>query len=113
MGKQELLGYVQRRIEVECDNLKAMLLEKNSNYGNSAVYPVRVFSKASPREQINVRMDDKLSRIANMGESVDESLEQTEFDLAGYIILKRVEQHMRDIEDQMSNLAAADAGGVI
>jgi hypothetical protein len=48
----------------ECDELKAMLLEKNQAYGNSALDPVRVFSKATRVEQILVRLDDKLSRLA-------------------------------------------------
>lgn len=39
-----------------------MLLAKNAAYGNSALEPVRIFSKADPTEQIRVRIDDKLSR---------------------------------------------------
>lgn len=76
----------QKRIAEECDAIKAELLKKNAAYGNSATDPVRVFSKASNEEQILVRLDDKLSRLArghNAGEDVI-------FDLIGYLILLRV-----------------------
>lgn len=71
----------------ECDKIKAMLLEKNRKYGNSAINPKRIFSKADDVEQINVRIDDKLSRIESG--QVDED-EDVELDLIGYLILKRV-----------------------
>jgi len=70
----------------ECDALKALLLRKNAAYGDSALDPVRIFSKADPIEQIKVRLDDKLSRLAR-GSSDDEDVEQ---DLMGYLILLRV-----------------------
>lgn len=69
-----------------CDELKALLLEKNQAYGNSAAEPMRIFSKADPIEQINVRIDDKLSRLA-YGQEYNN--EDTELDLLGYLILKR------------------------
>jgi hypothetical protein len=77
---------VQRLIAEACDELKAMLLMKNRAYGNSAIEPLRIFSKASPREQINVRLDDKLSRIAR-GEAAGED---PKWDIVGYLILDRV-----------------------
>lgn len=76
----------QRAIAAECDAVKATLLQKNENYGDSLTNPVRVFSKASPVEQVLVRLDDKLSRIIrgnNAGEDV-------EADLLGYLIMLRV-----------------------
>lgn len=76
----------QRAIAEECDRLKALLIEKNRAYGNSALDPVRVFSKASPEEQILVRIDDKLSRLAR-GSAAGEDVVQ---DLLGYLILLRV-----------------------
>jgi len=72
-------------IASECDAIKAMLLAKNAAYGNSALDPVRVFSKASTDEQIRVRLDDKLSRLmrgSNAGEDV-------EADIIGYLVLMR------------------------
>lgn len=74
----------------ECDSVKELLLKKNEAYGNSALDPVRIFSKASPVEQIRVRIDDKLSRLAR-GHALDnESLGDTIQDLIGYLILYRV-----------------------
>lgn len=74
----------------ECDRIKEMLLEKNRAYGSSALEPMRIFSKAPTDEQINVRIDDKLSRLAR-GSAAGEDVE---FDLVGYIVLKRVLRRM-------------------
>ena len=71
-----------------CDELKALLLSKNAAYGNSALNPLRFFSKVAPIEGINVRMDDKLSRIQRGAEGDDG--EDAEWDLAGYLVLKQV-----------------------
>lgn len=76
------------RIAMVCDEVKDMLLQKNAAYGDSALQPLRIFSSASPIEQINVRIDDKLSRLAR-GSAAGED---TELDLIGYLILKRVAQ---------------------
>jgi hypothetical protein len=70
-----------------CDQLKELLLEKNRKYGDSALNPVRVFSKASPIEQIKVRLDDKLSRLRNQQDDEDEDVLT---DLIGYIVLYKV-----------------------
>ena len=71
----------------KCDELKALLLEKNRKYGNSALEPARIFSKASAEEQILVRIDDKLNRIKNRQNDEDEDVIM---DLAGYLILLMV-----------------------
>lgn len=71
----------------ECLSLAEMLIEKNRRYGNSALDPVRVFSDASPVEQILVRMDDKLSRIKSAQGDDDEDPVN---DLLGYLILLRL-----------------------
>lgn len=64
-----------------------MLLEKNIAYGNSALHPVRVFSKSSTVEQLYVRLDDKLNRIQK-GQSFpgDNDLD----DMIGYLALLKV-----------------------
>ena len=64
-----------------------MLIEKNAAYGNSALDPVRVFSQASPEEQLLVRIDDKLSRLQRGSEYADED---TVTDLIGYLILLQI-----------------------
>lgn len=70
-----------------CNQLRELLLEKNRKYGDSALSPVRVFSKSDPLEQIRVRLDDKLSRLRN--QSVDED-EDVITDLIGYLVLYKV-----------------------
>jgi hypothetical protein len=77
----------QAAIAQVCDDVKRTLLEKNRAYGNSALDPVRIFSRADPVEQLNVRIDDKLSRIARGREYAGDD---TELDLIGYLVLKRV-----------------------
>jgi len=77
-------------IALECDALKELLLSKNAAYGDSAVNPVRIFSKADTIEQIKVRIDDKLSRLAR-GSAAGEDVEQ---DLLGYLILLRVARRL-------------------
>lgn len=73
-------------IRRECDALAEMLIAKNRAYGDSALNPVRIFSRASPEEQILVRIDDKISRITH-GEAAGEDVI---LDLLGYLILLRV-----------------------
>lgn len=85
-GQAHALAAVQTMIADMCDGIKEMLLAKNRAYGNSALEPLRVFSKAPTDEQINVRIDDKLSRIAR-GQAAGEDVE---LDLIGYLVLKRV-----------------------
>ena len=70
------------------DKIESTLLMKNIEYGNSVLEPVRVFSNANPIEQINVRLDDKLSRMLN---DCDKTIkEDTVFDFMGYLILKMI-----------------------
>ncbi|MCX5674880.1 MAG: hypothetical protein NTX87_07715 [Planctomycetota bacterium] len=78
---------VQSAIAQVCDDVKSILLEKNRAYGNSALAPLRIFSRADPVEQLNVRIDDKLSRIARGREF---GSDDTELDLIGYLVLRRV-----------------------
>ena len=77
----------QELIAQECDAVKEMLLAKNLKYGNSAIEPCRFFSNADPIEQINVRLDDKLSRL--LSGRLDED-EDVELDIMGYLVLKRI-----------------------
>ncbi len=73
-------------IAEECDRVKAMLLEKNAAYGNSALDPVRIFSRANPVEQLLVRIDDKLSRLARGAAAGEDVIS----DLLGYLVLLRI-----------------------
>ena len=81
----------EEQVTAILDDIHEMLLEKNKAYGNSALNPVRIFSKASASEQIRVRIDDKLSRVArgsNAGEDVVR-------DLIGYLVLLRIAEPKR------------------
>ena len=78
----------QEAIKGECVAIMEMLLKKNKDYGDSALNPVRIFSNVDNIEQINVRIDDKLSRIKN--KKLKNIKEDTELDLIGYLILKRI-----------------------
>lgn len=75
---------VQEAIGVECKALAEFLQGKNQAYGNSALEPLRILSKASPMQGILVRVDDKLNRLLNGGEYPgDNDLK----DLVGYLVL--------------------------
>lgn len=67
-----------------------MLVQKNRAYGNSALEPLRLFSKATPMEQLLVRLDDKLSRLARGSDAGEDVV----LDLLGYLILLRVAQRL-------------------
>lgn len=89
-SKPAPLADAQALIAEECDAIKAMLLAKNQAYGNSCFEPVRVFSKAPTDEQIRVRLDDKLSRLAR-GSAAGEDVEA---DIIGYLVLLRVSRRI-------------------
>ncbi len=77
----------ERKLDAVLDSIRKMLLDKNRKYGNSALSPIRVFSKAEPLEQIAVRMDDKLSRIKS---AQGDDLEDAKLDLIGYLVLEMI-----------------------
>ena len=79
-------GPLHAQIEAECNAICRMLQAKNAAYGNSALDPVRVFSSADPAEQLRVRIDDKISRLAR-GTAADEDVV---LDLIGYLVLLRM-----------------------
>ncbi len=72
-------------IKQVCDNLSKLLQEKNDAYGNSALEPMKVFSKGSAVDSICARIDDKLMRIRNRG--INDDTEDTLYDLCGYLVL--------------------------
>ena len=80
---------VAAQISSVCDGIKALLISKNQRYGNSALDPLRVFSKANAMEQILVRIDDKLSRIKR-GAGLLASDEDVVDDLIGYLVLLKI-----------------------
>ena len=72
-----------------CDDIKELLICKNRKYGNSALKPCRVFSKASPVEQLLVRIDDNLNRIMQGAGLLAED-EDVVNDLIGYLVLLKI-----------------------
>jgi hypothetical protein len=83
------LNTTGNEIEKVCNNLKKFLIEKNKRYGNSALNPIRIFSKLDSEEQIKIRMDDKLNRIKN---NTELDRENDYLDLVGYIVLLMVKK---------------------
>lgn len=87
------LTEVQKMFEVECSSIANLLLEKNRKYGNSALEPLRIFSRASTIEQLYTRIDDKLSRLKNRQDDEDEDVTS---DLIGYLILLKIAQRLEN-----------------
>ena len=79
----------EMKISAVCDDIKELLINKNRKYGNSALKPCRVFSKASAVEQLLVRIDDKLNRIMQ-GAGLLANDEDVVNDLIGYLILLKI-----------------------
>lgn len=71
------------------EELKSLQLYKNKSYGDTALNPPNIFSKLEPIEAIKVRLDDKLSRIKNMG--ITDKTEDSVKDAIGYLILLDIE----------------------
>jgi hypothetical protein len=84
------------KIAKTCEDIKTLLLEKNANYGNSALQPLGVFSKLNAAEAIMARIDDKLARIRNKG--LNDATEDTLDDLIGYLILLKIARGGASIE---------------
>ena len=70
------------------DSIYKMLEEKNKAYGDSALNPIRLFSKAGAATSLCVRIDDKLSRIKNRG--INDDTEDSLMDLMGYLVLLKI-----------------------
>jgi hypothetical protein len=80
----------EQQIADVCNKIKALLLLKNKAYGDSALDPVRIFSKNDSIDGLLVRIDDKLSRIKNVGVASN-ATEDTLMDLIGYLVLLKVQ----------------------
>lgn len=90
--KEEILNQVKE--------IGKFLIDKNRKYGNSAIQPTRIFSKASDEEQIMVRLDDKLSRLQS-GQCDDD--EDVILDIIGYLILLRTIRAIKAKINQNNN----------
>lgn len=74
-------------------DVRRMLIAKNQAYGDAALNPVRIFSRADAGEQICVRIDDKLSRLARGAAAGEDQVD----DLLGYLVLLKI--HERNNHD--------------
>ncbi len=75
-----------RDLDGVLSELRALLIAKNLAYGDSALDPTRILTKADPRELILARIDDKLKRITQG----DAAGEDVWIDLLGYFTLLRI-----------------------
>ena len=75
----------RQQIEETTDSIKAVLIEKNRRYGDSALRPLGVFTTKDDGAVpgLRARIDDKLARIAQG----DEIRKNDVADLTGYLIL--------------------------
>ncbi len=79
---------LENEIRGMCNRIADFLVEKNRAYGNSAAEPAGIFAKRLDNlAQIDVRIDDKLNRLAKGSEYPGDD---TVKDLAGYLILRMV-----------------------
>lgn len=94
--------FIKRCIAEEGLNLTCLLLHKNADYGNSALFPPVLAPHVPPEQAILVRMSDKVARLTNLLSkgaeiSINESIADTISDLAGYAILYRVAQKTKPV----------------
>lgn len=76
----------EQKVRKILNDIAELLILKNKSYGDSAMSPLRIFSKADRTEQIKVRIDDKLSRIARGNEIGEDTIQ----DLIGYLVLLKI-----------------------
>ncbi len=87
----------QEKISKIYDSLKAFSLEKNRRYGDSALNPIKIFSKANASNSILIRLDDKVSRIKNS----DKIRKNDVCDIMGYLMLYCAANDWLDFSDQI------------
>jgi hypothetical protein len=88
----------QEDIDILFNNFKEFLKEKNRRYGDSAISPVKIFSKVSAGDQLCNRIDDKLSRIINSKEGLRKS---DVCDLFGYIALLMINNNWIKFDEEI------------
>lgn len=86
----------QKDIERISKQVSDLLISKNKSYGDSALNPSRIFSKADRVQQLLVRIDDKLSRIQNGHDwPGDNDID----DLIGYLILLKIAKERNEKDE--------------
>ena len=78
-------------IKTQCDALCSLLLQKNKEYGSAIEESPYLAPEVPPTTAVFVRLSDKCKRIQNLRTvkdiGVEESLEDSIRDVAGYCIL--------------------------
>ena len=101
----------QIEIACVCDDIKELLLYKNQQYGDSALNPSRIFSKASAVEQLLVRIDDKLNRIKK-GAGLVATDEDVIQDLIGYLVLLKISMESDKNDDILETAKSIYGNGI-
>lgn len=81
------------------------LIEKNKRYGNAALRPIHYFYKGSATHSIEIRLDDKISRIVNS----DVPRKNDVYDILGYLFLYCISNDFFGLEDFKTFEAQVDA----
>lgn len=79
--------WFQEQVSDVLEGIRELLYKKNESYGNSALEPLRVFSRVDRTEQLKVRIDDKLNRLYSGNEYEQED---TVTDLIRYLVLLKI-----------------------
>ena len=88
-------GSREEEIRYLFNQLKQFLLEKNRRYGDSALTPVKVFSKTAANDALLVRIDDKISRIKNSSIIRKNDV----VDLVGYLSLYMIQREWSNLDE--------------
>lgn len=84
----------QQKIKRLCDSISDLLIYKNQKYGNSAISPLKLFSKLDNINSIKIRLDDKLMRIKNSQDTRTNDIT----DIIGYLILLLIAKDVKTEE---------------
>ena len=76
------------KLDTAASSIVELLKSKNKAYGNTALAPVKIFSRLDATEAICARIDDKIMRIKNKG--INDQTEDTVDDLIGYLLLLKM-----------------------
>lgn len=102
----------REKIERVGAEIISLLISKNTDYGDSATSPIKVFGEGDAVVSLCARIDDKLSRIKQKG--IYDKTEDTVKDLTGYLILLLIalkDQKQPEIEEQNRNKPFRDHSG--
>ena len=83
-----LEGSFEDKLDKASSNIIELLKSKNKAYGNTALNPVKIFSRLDATEALCARIDDKIMRIKNKG--INDQTEDTVDDLIGYLLLLKM-----------------------